>query len=861
MGEVYRAKDTRLDRIVAIKVLNSALSSTPDLKARFEREAKSISQLNHPNICTLYDVGHEGDMDFLVMEFLDGESLADRIKKRGALPFDDVVKIGSEIADALDKAHRAGIVHRDLKPGNVILTKTGAKLLDFGLAKPAEIRRAAGSGSAPLLSAAMTMTAGSPQHSPLTQQGTLVGTIQYMSPEQIQGMEADARSDIFALGAVLFEMTTGKRPFEGKSQIKVASAILEDEPPQIEVGQKSAAMALNRLIRTCLAKNPDERVQAALDVKLQLCWIAETPTTSLATPRWRRLLPSGAGAALLFAALFILFFFRSAAPASPRVVAYLSPPGDFDFDTTGDRGAPPAVSPDGTKLVFGAGGKLWLRQLDQESVRELEGSDDASFPFWSPDSKSIGFFQTGKLRTMDTDGGSVTTVCDARNARGGSWGAAGFILFAPTISSPIMKVSAASGEPQAVTTLKDAITTHRWPQLLPDGKHFLYFAASHTAPGGSDETGVYIGSIDGSDGKLLLHLPVSGLFNNGNYLFLRGTTLMAQEFDLGHLRLKGEPQPIASNVAYDLGVWRGIFSVADSGLLVYSGGDPGSHRLQWFGSNGKPEKPVAEPGHYAATALSPSGTRLAEAVDPKSDLWVVDLKGSGRIRISDDNSTSPVWSPDERRLVYQHKSRTGLLQIVLRAADGTGNERALADEPVPQFPTDWSPDGKFILYDRGDPGTSHVWGLSVTAGGKPFPVVQSESWDHDAHFSPDGKWIALTSRESGSDQVYITRFPSAGSKVQVSAHGGGGPRWSQDGKWIYFWNSAHNVLLRVAVSFAGTNPVFGAETPFINGAVYHTQFTDADYSLSRDGRVLVDRVGEQSARFTIETNWRMDTKK
>jgi serine/threonine protein kinase len=882
MGEVYRARDTRLDRSVAIKVLNSALSATPDLKARFEREAKAISQLNHPNICVLHDVGsevpvfegetpapHDGEssssptsdsdqkIDFLVMEFLDGESLADRIKNKGALPLSELIRIGCEIADALDKAHRAGIVHRDLKPGNVMLTRSGAKLLDFGLAKPAVTGTSTRIASAPLLSAAMTMTSPGPPNSPLTQHGVLVGTVQYMSPEQIQGMEADARSDIFALGAVLYEMGTGKRAFEGKSQLKVASSILEDEPQPVNLQQKTAPAGLAHLIRACLAKDPDQRLQSALDVKLALLWLGEvaaTPVADRTARRWKQLLPWIAFSASLLAGV-ALFIFRPAPAPARRMVAYLTPPGDFTFDVMGDRGAPPVVSPDGMKLAFGAGGKLWLRQLDQDHPRELDGTDGASFPFWSPDSKSIGFFQAGKLRTMDVQGGTIATVCDAQDGRGGSWSAAGFILFAPTVSSAILKVPASGGTPTPVSSLKAGITTHRWPQVLPGGKRFLYFAASHANSGGSDDTGIYAGSTDGGESILLLHVPVSGMFAGGKLLFLRGTTLMEQGLETRHARLEGEPRPVASGVGYDLGVWRGTFSVADNGVLVYSGGDPGSHHLQWFGSNGQPEKEMAEAGHYAPTALSPKGSRLAAANDPQGDLWVVDLNGGGRIRITDGRSANPVWSPDERQLAYLRFESGGSWRMVVRSSDGTGTERVLDPEPATQMPSDWSPDGKHILYDRGDTGTSQIWAVAAEPGGKPFPVVQTGAWDRGAHFSPDGKWIVFTSRESGADQVYVTPFPGPGPKWQVSAHGGDGPRWSADGKWICFWNAAHNILFKVSVSPGGGRPVFGAEMPFINGAVYVSSGYRPDYSLSRDGRALVNRVGEQSARFTIVTSW------
>jgi len=792
------------------------------------------------------------------MEFLEGESLADRIGGKGALPLTDLIRIGCEVADALDKAHRAGIVHRDLKPGNIMLTRAGAKLLDFGLAKPFA-GTPTRSAAAPLLTAALTIATPTGQTPPLTQQGALLGTVPYMSPEQVQGEEADARSDIFALGAVLYEMATGKRAFDGKSQIKVASSILEDHPPPVTSVRKQPAVGLDWLIRACLAKNRDERFQAAFDVKLALGRIGELNEVGagpVAKPRWKQMLPWVVAAPLLLSAL-AFFVLRPGVSPAQRIVAYLTPPGDFAFDTTGDHGAPPVVSPDGIRLVFGAGGRLWLRHLDEENPRELESTQGATFPFWSADSRSIGFFQGGKLRTMNLQDGAVVAVCDAPNARGGSWSAAGFILFAPNITSPIMKVAATGGNPVAVSSLKSGLTTHRWPQVLPDSKHFLYFAASHATPGaGGEGTGMYAGSIDGGDSILLLRLPVSGLFADGRFFFLRGTTLMEQAFDTRHLLLTGESQAVSSGVGYDLGVWRGTFSAADNGVLVYSGGDSSSHFLQWFASNGQPEKNVAVPGSYADTALSPKGTRLAGVNDPQGDLWVMNFNGNGRVRLCERNAANPVWSPDERHIAYLRFDTSGGWKMMVRLSDGSGGERAVMAEPVAQAPTDWSPDGKYILYDRGSTGTSHIWAVPMTPDGKPFPVVQTEAWDHDGHFSPDGKWICFTSHESGSDQVYVTAFPGPGPKWQVSQQTGGGAKWSRDGKWICFWNGARNVLLRVPVAEGGERPEFGMEKPFVNGMVFQGPFSDADYSLAGDGRVLVNRVGDISKRFTIVTNWK-----
>jgi serine/threonine protein kinase len=483
MGEVYRALDIRLERSVAIKVLPANLSSDPGLRQRLEREAKAVSALNHPHICTLHDIGSQDGVDFLVMELLEGETLADRLR-RGPLPLEQIAKVGSEIADGLDAAHRAGIVHRDLKPSNIMLAKSGAKLMDFGLAKPAATSAAAGVSSAPMLSAALTMTSPSPQGSPLTTAGSIVGTIQYMSPEQIEGRDADARSDIFAFGAILYEMATGKRAFEGKSQLSIASAILEKEPEPLSSAQPTAPPALDDLVKTCLAKDPEERYASAHDVKLQLRRAmrvapAAAQERGQAKPKWLAWIAVGLGLALI-AAMAGFLILSSHHQERAVLSAQILPPSGLAFSLTGDQGASSAISPDGRFIAVGAGGNLWLRQTTTGTYTPLPGTNDGSFPFWSPDSRSIGFFSQAKLKTTDINGGAVVTVCDAQSARGASWGAENFIVFAPTIQAPLSKVSASGGTPVAVTAVDtQQHTTHRWPFFLPDGKHFIYLAANH----------------------------------------------------------------------------------------------------------------------------------------------------------------------------------------------------------------------------------------------------------------------------------------------------------------------------------------------------------------------------------------------
>ncbi len=533
MGEVYRARDTRLNRIVAIKILAARVAANSDLHQRFEREARAISSLNHPHICGLYDVGQSDGVDFLIMEYVEGETLASRLK-RGPIPTPQLLTIAAEIADALDKAHRSGIVHRDLKPGNIMLTKSGAKLLDFGLAKPLATTVGASANSVPVFSAAVTIA--SPD-SPLTSAGMIVGTMHYMSPEQIEGKEADARSDIFAFGAVIYEMATGKRAFDGKSQISVASSILEKDPEPISSIQPLVPPTLEQVVKTCLSKDPDERFQTAHDLMLQLRWIAQpsgvVPRPAVAvSPRKRVLTLAGALLALIAVGVAAFLFGRSAQP-QPVLRAIITAPGKFVFDSTGDYGGVPQLSPDGSRIVFlahtaNAPRGLWVRSLDSFSAQRLDGTDNAYDPFWSSDGRSIGFFANGKLLKIAATGGPVAVLADAPNARGGSWGPDNVILFSPDFQSNIFRVGASGGSATPVTRIDTSKhTTHRWPVALPDGKHFLYLATNHNGTG-AQENGIYFGSLDGKEDRLLVASDSAGDYSSGYLLYHFGTALMAQ---------------------------------------------------------------------------------------------------------------------------------------------------------------------------------------------------------------------------------------------------------------------------------------------------------------------------------------------
>jgi eukaryotic-like serine/threonine-protein kinase len=866
MGEVYRARDSRLGRDVAIKVLAPNLSSDPALRQRLEREARAISSLQHPHICVLHDIGHHEGIDYLVMECLEGETLANRLQK-GPLPVEQVLKVGIEIADALDKAHRRGIVHRDLKPGNIMLTKSGAKLMDFGLAKPAGVAAKPGSN----LGAAMTpssptipLAGPAGQASPLTAVGTVVGTFQYMSPEQIEGKDADARSDIFAFGAVLYEMVTGKRAFEGKSQISVASAILDKDPPPVSTTTKApVSPALEHVIARALIKDPEQRWQSAGDIRAELEWTSHSGPSlkvdAAHSHRWLSWLP-WAVAFVAVAGLIAATAFRSKEPIRPRLVASIPPPPDTDFGVTGDVGSPPVVSPDGTRLAFGAGGRIWVRTLDSGEMRPLDGTESGQGPFWSSDSRKVGFFSGGKLRVVDSSGGSPATICDASNPRGGAWSSKGIILFAPNIRSGLYQVSANGGTPVPVTTLDAAKhSTHRWPQFLPDGDHFLYLATNHSVTK-NEFSGIYVGSLSKPESRLLLRTEGSAIYASGYLLFVRKTNLMAQPLDISRLELHGDPFRVAAGALYDQSIWRGVFTVSDTGILVYAAGanSAAEGQLTWFDQNGKMLGAIGERGS-TGPRLSPDGNKLLlEFGDPNQDVWIFDIARGVRTRVTTSGDVfTAIWSSDGRNIAYPrivpNSSRTN---ITVRPADGSNGENFVHEENEWQIPSDWSPDGKYILYNRGDPGATDIYVMPVAAGEKPFPFVQTPAWERDARFSPDGHWVAFTSRESGRDEIYISPFPGPGTRWQISSTGASDPRWRRDGKAVFAIN--RDDVLQFPITATNGTIQAGEPTVLFHTAIGQTALFNAAYDVTPDGRFLLNSLGKSNSGnrpLTIVANW------
>ena len=787
MGEVYKAKDTRLERTVAVKVLPQHLSSSPEVRQRFEREAKTISQFSHAHICALYDVGREGETEYLVMELLEGETLADRLV-RGPIPIDQTLRIGVEILGALDAAHKSGIVHRDLKPGNVMITKSGVKLLDFGLAKLS---------AAPVseVSEATSLPTALQQSQPLTTRGTILGTFQYMAPEQLEGGEAGPRSDIFSFGCVLYEMLTGQKAFSGKSQASLIGSIMNSDPAPISSIQPMIPASLDRIVKGCLAKEPENRWSTAHDVMLQLQWIAEggslagVPAPVVARRKNREKLAWGLfAAALLAAAALAVGFVRRAPKAAPLVRFDVIPPPEV---ATMDV---PRISPDGHYLAFDATDiegkqRIWIRPLNSLVAQPLMGTEGGIRPFWSPDSRYVAFIADGVMKKVDVTGAPPTKICDAPGGSDGTWSSEGVIVWDGSGQDPLYRVSAAGGT-RAIAIGLDAArkeTSIGWPQFLPDGKHYIYLLTGEKP----EDSAYWIASIDSKDKKMLA--PAQTLVQYappGYLLFVRDRTLVAQPFDASALKITGEAVPLAEKIGTDnVGLAR--FSVSSNGVLAYRTGETGG-RLLWRDRSGKELDTLGDPGDYANPTLSPAGDRLAfNLTDPRSgkgDIWIRDLaRGvNSRFTLGAGNNVRPVWSPDGAMIVFT-SDRGGAFDIYQKSAKGAGEEKLLFHSDEPKSASSWTRDGKYVAYVSRNPKTLFdLWALPTSGEKKPIPIAVSPFNEQSPMFSPDGRYLAYVSNESGRDEIYVQTFPEAGGKWQVSNEGGNDPSWRGDGKELYY---------------------------------------------------------------------------
>ena len=873
MGEVYKATDTRLDRTVAIKVLPSHVSDHPQVRERFEREARTISQLNHPHICTLHDVGRENGVDFLVMEHIEGDTLADRIGK-GALPLDQALQYGIEIADALDKAHRQGVVHRDLKPGNVMLTKSGAKLLDFGLAKTG--MAVAGSDVSELATEAR----------PLTEQGTILGTLQYMAPEQLEGKDADARTDIFALGGVVYEMVTGRRAFEGKSPASVIGAILRDDPPPLSTVQPMTPPLLDHVIRRCLAKAPDDRWQTASDVMLELKWLAEGGVSSGISapepvPRTRHQKTFATLAALFFVTTVVLglAYYRSVQETPPVIRAIVPPPDGTRYLSTALAGfvgaSPVALSPDGSQLAFVARGKgedvLWVRALDSLTARPLPGTEGARYPFWSPDGSMIGFDADGKLKKIDLDGGPPVTICTTDQSRGASWSRKGVIVFTPWVRNPLFQVSENGGEPVQLTELDSARgeTSHRWPYFLPNGNHFLYFARIGSGEDAVVSNAVMLGSLDGKTSKLLLNADGNAAYGAGHLLFMRENILMGQRLELDNLRLTGSPFPIVQEVEFDPPYSRGVFSVSENGVLAYQARDVAAETstLVWFDRDGKQLGSLGEPDLYFGPQISSDGKKVVAGVGVGlSDLWIFDVARPVPTRFTLHRAANkePVWSPDGTRIAFSSNQNPEgkpptASNIFVKPVAGSGDLEPLIEGEFPKYPHSWSPDGRFFAYTALRENTkSDILILPLFGDRKTFDYLATPESEGGGEFSPDGRWFAYNAEHAGRWEVYVASFPKPELKTRISTGGGWQPTWRGDGREI-FYIANDGQLMAVAIDQDSESLEVGRTK-----ALFPTQTTRTfeprfgAYDVSNDGqRFLVNTLVEtpRVAAITLVTNW------
>ena len=812
MGEVFKARDTRLDRHVAIKILPAHWAEDADMKERFAREAQAIAALNHPNICALHDIGEHDGVRFLVMELLEGETLAARIG-RGPLNLDEALDVAVPIADALDQAHRRGVVHRDLKPGNVMLAPAGPKLLDFGLARtPTAPKRAAPGRS-------MATSAGPVPTLPLTTPGLLIGTLQYMAPEQLEGLEADARTDIFAFGVMLHEMITGRRAFEGKSQVLLIASIATAEPPPLSVAQPETPPALEHVVRTCLAKNPDDRWQTARDLLAELRWIADggaaataiVPVAGRSGNRTTYTRYGLAAAAVLVAALAVpaYSYFQGAPEVAEVRYRVWSTPSD---DTPHPDGFF-AISPDGRNLVYRGDedatsdpNGLYVGRVGSTTYRRLPGTDEPTQPFWSPDGRYVAFLASNRLQTIEASGGPPQVVTAAPSFFGGAWNADGVILFGS--ANGVYRVSAEGGTPELVTSLGEQEAGHYWPHFLPDGRRFLYLAWS----GDFGSRAIFAASLDSTERTRVMAAESNvGYTAAGHLVFHRAGAVYAQAFDPNGLVLAGEPARVADGISFNSAHGRGAFEVSRDGVLVYSqSGDastlsagPESWLWQptWVERTGREIARVGPFQPYRGVEVSPDGTRIAlhRHDETGGDVWIIEPTGTDtRLTFTPEHDNSmPIWSPDGAHIVFGSR-RDGKWGLYRRPSDGRGTDELLYESDGLVTPMSWSPDGQRIVFGAVEPESAgDLWVLSLEAAGgavsgEPELFVSTPANETHGQISPDGRWMAYASNETDANQyeVYVRPFPSGAGRWQVSRTGGDWPRWSRDSSELFFLPNA-----------------------------------------------------------------------
>jgi serine/threonine protein kinase len=865
MGEVYRAKDTRLDRIVAVKILVDHQASKPEIRERFDREARAISSLNHPHICTLYDVGHQDGVDYLVMEYIEGETLAARLVK-GPLPLDQVFKYAIEIADALSKAHRKGITHRDLKPGNIMLTKAGAKLLDFGLAK---LRQQA-SPSVPI--SQVSTAAGA-----VTAPGMILGTLQYMAPEQVEGKAADARADIFAFGSVVYEMATGKKAFEGKSQASLIAAILEREPAPISSLQPMTPPALDRVVKTCLAKDPEDRWQNAQDLKRELEWIADdvSEATGPASRSARRSIAAPVGwiaattVVIVAVALGAVSLLKKPNPA-PRLQVSLAPPGNNSYSANSRF----AISPDARKIAFVADNpptSLWIRSLDSTAAQSLAGTEGASNPFWSPDGKFVGFFADEELKTIGSDGGPVTTLAKALGTGGGTWGPDGTIVFQWGVDGGGLLSVSANGGPVSELTRVDANrkeSAHRWPFFLPDGRHLL-FQVKLTDPSQDGSVNeIRVLDLPTRRQTVLLRSDSNAEYANGYLLRVQQGSLMAQSFDTSTLTLSGVPIPLAEQVGMGV-IGVAEFSASQSGSLTFEKFD-NTTKLVMYSREGKEIGQVGSPKQFGEVSLSPDGTRVAtmfsDSYGRSRAIWVFELaRGtSSRVTAEGIGADYPIWNASGSELAYFAPAGGG--GIYLRSPDELGSSSVLVESVTMAQPGSISPDGKLLAYANFTAGKGpRIWIHTFApekSGAKDYPLLGTDSNEFQAQFSADGRWLAYNSTETGREEIYVVPFPGSSHGVQISTSGGSQPRWRRDGREIYYI-APDGKMMAAAIQFDGRSLRAATPKMLFQTRIDSITRSPHQYDVTADGqKFLINSRPEQASQpITLYVNWPAALKK
>jgi serine/threonine protein kinase/Tol biopolymer transport system component len=878
MGEVYLAVDSQLDRKVALKFLPRQMSSQPDAKARFLQEARAASALNHPNICTIYDLQEADGQLFIVMEYVEGQTLRDRTQPS---TLKQVVEIGIQVADGLAAAHEKGIVHRDIKTENLMIRKDGiVQIMDFGLAK---LRGA----------------------SRLTKEGSTIGTVGYMSPEQVQGLETDHRTDLFSLGVVLYELIAGQLPFKGVHETAIMYEIVNVDPQPLSAVRDDIDPELDRLILDCLQKDPNERCQSAREISRDLrrfkidsgrkrqsrvstvrtaLSVSQAPAASAAATaskggigRFKGYAIVAAVAAVVTASAFLLFWRGSTDSASIHTFRFTvsAPPGT---SLSGPGGGKIALSPDGQRLVFVAAdstgtGYLWLRPLNALTAERLPATDGGFYPFWAPDSRQVGFFANGKLKKVDVTGGSVLTLCDAPAGRGGTWNRDGVIVFAPHWLGGLSRISASGGIPVAITHTDSLQNqwTHRWPHFLPDGNRFLYLVRMGSLTTDSSSR-LWVGSLDGSVNRALMRSVSNAGYAHGHIIFLRERTLMAQRFDAGKAEPRGDPVPVAEGVFFNPDYGNADFSVAENGTLAYQAGEGGAgYYLIWFDRSGLKTDTIGEPGRYRNCMLSPDGRFLAvdltaDVPASNSDVWVYDLTRDVKTRLTfapgvDDY---PVWSPDGSYIYFSSGRGASKRDLYCKPSSGAGEEQLLLTSDQDKFPTGCAPDGRHLVFlapQTKGAAADDLWVLPLAEGGAkaafdPIPFQQTAFSEDDARFSPDGRWLAYYSDETGRGEVYVRPFPGPGGKWQISTESGDYPCWRRDGKQL-FYITEKNMLMAVDVNGTGSSFEAGRPRPLFQMMNPIPASTISPYDVTADGQRFIIITGDagQTSTINVAVNW------